>query len=122
MPIEHRPLFGERICLAACRRTGTKGLITADSFNSESSADLFSNGAVVDRRLLWVQEMEAARKDAVEKAVAAKEEAEEQLEEERALRERLMQAAASGELPRQAADDGSPVAASLGAPSYRHRH
>lgn len=66
-----------------------------------------------------MQELEAARKDAVEKAVAAKEEAEEQLEEERALRERLMQAAASGELPRQAAEDGSPVAASLGGPSYQ---
>jgi hypothetical protein len=61
-----------------------------------------------------MQKLNSEREDAVQKAVAAKEEAEERLEEERALRDRLIQAAAAGELPRHSAEDGAPPAASPG--------
>lgn len=51
------------------------------------------------------QEMDEARKDAVEKALAAKDAAEAQMREERALRDRMLQAAAAGQLPGQAQED-----------------
>ena len=56
------------------------------------------------------QEMDEARKDAVEKALAAKDAAEAQMREERALRDRMLQAAAAGQLPGQApeAEEGGP--------------
>lgn len=59
--------------------------------------------------------MEAAHKEAIEKAVAARDAAEAQVKEERALRDRMLQAAAAGQLPGQAADgdDAATPGASL---------
>ena len=61
--------------------------------------------------------MDAAREDAIEQSVAAKEAAEEQLAEERSLRDRLMQAAAAGQLPRQAPDADNSVEGTPGVPT-----
>lgn len=54
---------------------------------------------------LWfVQEIDVAREEAIDQAIAAKNAAETELAEERGIRERMMQLAAQGQLPGQAAD------------------
>lgn len=50
------------------------------------------------------QEIDVAREEAIAQAIAAKNAAEQELAEERGIRERMMQLAAQGQLPGQAAD------------------
>ncbi len=60
------------------------------------------------------QEIDAARQEAIEQAVAAREGAEKELQEERGLRERMLQLAAGGQLPGQAAEAAAADAATSG--------
>jgi hypothetical protein len=61
------------------------------------------DGNVTDA-CFFPQEIDVAREEAIDQAIAAKDAAESELAEERGIRERMMQLAAQGQLPGQAAD------------------
>jgi hypothetical protein len=61
-----------------------------------------------------MQEIDVAREEAIDQAIAAKNAAEGELAEERGIRERMMQLATQGQLPGQAADGAAAAPATPG--------